>query len=295
MGDATSSLTVTGSFLDVMKANRAGVLTTLSGGILIFVIWQLALVFVTLSSPLVQSLIVAGEVESSAQHEATGVILFLLAGFGPAFVVTLLWRKLMERQDIATLFTGFPRFRWTLALASAAVVGALGLGLTLAFDSESVSQIGSRLARFSGLDWLMLSLAYGLGIGIQATFEEVFLRGWLLQHVRRFVPSALGAIVATAIIFSALHYGHPGWATYVAALIFGLAYGWSALRLNGLEAAMGAHIANNLIAALLTGQMVTGNAPSMDLAQFALYGLYVLGFLFFVELWARFGANPSRL
>ena len=280
-------------FLDTMKANRAGVWTTLLGGILIFVIWQMSLVLVALYVPVVQKVLL-GRGTIAPQDEALGVGLLLLAGFGPAFGVMILWRRLMERRPILTLLTARPKFRWALALTSAVVVGVMGLGLTLAFDPDSVVQIQGRLARFSVQDWLTLGFAYGLGICVQASFEEVYVRGWLLQHLSRLIPSAIGAIVATAILFSALHYGHPGWATYVAALVFGLAYGWSVWRLNGLEAAIGAHVSNNLIGALLTGQMLSGNPPVMDQAQILLYALYVLGFLLFVEVWARVVEKPSR-
>lgn len=284
----------TSPFLDVMKANRAKIWTTLGGGLLIFVVWQLALVAVILSSPLARGIVISGDIERSAMEEATGIGIFLLAGFGPAFLAMMAWRKLIEHRRVVTLFTGARRFRWRLLIASALFVGFIGLGLTLIFDPTGVAQIEARGARFSLQDWLILTAVYAIGIGIQASFEEVYVRGWLLQHVSRIIPSVAGAILVTALVFSALHIGHPGWATYVAAFLFGLAYGWSAFRLNGLEASMGAHIANNLIGALLSGQMVSGNAPTMDVSDFALYGAYVLGFLLFVELWARFLEKPSR-
>jgi uncharacterized protein len=285
---------MTTNFLDLMKGNRAKLWSSLGGGVLIFVVWQLALVLVALNfAPARDLLMSKGEVLSSSQ-EAIGIIILLLGGFGPAFVVVLAWRKVMERRAFVSLFTGVPRFRWVLLFASAFAVCALALTLTFVFDRDSVGQINDRLARFSVRDWLILLAAYGVGITVQASFEEVYVRGWLLQHIARFMPNAFAAIVTTAIIFSALHFGHPGYATYVAALIFGLAYGWSALRLNGLEAAMGAHIANNLVGALLTGQMVSGNPPTMDGAQVVLYAAYVLGFLGFVEVWARLVEKPSR-
>lgn len=281
-------------FLTLMKGNRAGLWTTIGGGVLIFVIWQMALVLLAVNVPLVKSFLLDGDTAASASDEALGMGLLLVGGFGPAFIVMLLWRKLMERRRIKSLVTALARIRWRLMAASALIVGVMGLAITLPFDPESLNQINARLARFSVQDWMLLAGAYGIGIFIQATFEELYVRGWLLQHISRFIPNALGAIVTTSLIFSAMHVGHPGWATYVVTLILGLAYGWSALRLNGLEAAMGAHIANNLVGALLTGQMISGNPPTMDGQDFALYGVYVLGFLVFVEAWARFLEKPSR-
>lgn len=285
-------LTATG-FLAVLKGNRTGVWTAIGGGVLIFVIWQLALVATTLSFPSVRLVLIDGEALPSGPAEATAIALLLILGFGPAFLVMLAWRKLMERKPIASLFSA-GRFRWRLVWLSALVVGLLGLAMTLSFDPDSVDQIDERLARFSPQDWLLLGAAYGIGIFVQASFEEVFVRGWLLQQLSRYISNAFIAILVTSIIFSVLHLGHPGWATYVVTFVMGLAFGWSAWRLGGLEAAIGAHIANNLVAALLTGQMVTGNPPTMDAADFVLYAIYILGFLAFVEAWARFGEKLSR-
>jgi uncharacterized protein len=189
-------------FLDIMKANRAKTWTTIGGGVLIFAVWQLALVIVILTSPLARDLVLAGDVERSAMDEATGMGIFLLAGFGPAFLTMMAWRKVMERRGIATLFTGAKRFRWQLLIASALMVGLIGLGLTLLFDPTGLSEIQARGAKFSGRDWLMLTLAYGVGIFVQASFEEVYVRGWLLQHTSRIIPSTAGAIFVTPWCFA---------------------------------------------------------------------------------------------
>jgi uncharacterized protein len=282
-------------FLTLMHANRAKVWTTIGGGILIFIIWQAGIVTVALNVPLVRA-IVSKQVETlSAIDEALGMFALLAGGFGPGFLALLAWRKLMERRGVKSVFTSAARIRWPLLLTSFALVGGLGLGLTLGLDPKGSGDIAARVTRFTPREWLLLTVAYGIGIAIQATFEEVYVRGWLLQHVARFVPNAIGVVVVTALVFMVIHIGHPGWATYVAALLFGLAFGWSAIRLNGLEAAIGAHVANNLTGALLSGAMVTGNAASMSTSDFALYAAYVLGFLVFVEVWARFLGNPSRV
>jgi uncharacterized protein len=220
-------------FLTLMHANRAKVWTTIGGGILIFIIWQAGIVTVALNVPLVRA-IVSKQVETlSAIDEALGMFALLAGGFGPGFLALLAWRKLMERRGVKSVFTGAARIRWPLLLTSFALVGGLGLGLTLGLDPKGSGDIAARVTRFTPREWLLLTVAYGIGIAIQATFEEVYVRGWLLQHVARFVPNAIGVVVVTALVFMVIHIGHPGWATYVAALLFGLAFGWSAIRLNG--------------------------------------------------------------
>ena len=281
-------------FFAQLKGSPAGIWTTISGVVLMLVIWLVGTGAVVLASPLVRTLLSEPETIFSARDEALGMFLLLVGGFGPQFIIVMWWRKTLEKRAIATLFTAAPRFRWGLAVASTMFVLTMGLVLTLPFDSESVASLQARLARFSLQDWLMLVAAYTIGISVQATFEEVLVRGWLLQHLSRLIPNVVVSILVTSALFSAMHAGHPGWATYAVTFVMGVAFGWSAWRLNGLEAAIGAHIANNLFAALLFGQMISGNAPTMDATDAVLYGVYILGFLLFVEGWARFGMKPSR-
>jgi uncharacterized protein len=281
------------TFLFVMKNSQAGPWTTLGGGILIFVLWQAALVLLARFVPVVTRLFTSQSDAIAASDEALGIIIILVGGFGAGALVLFAWRKLVDRASVHSLFTAERKFRWSLAVFSCLCVGALGLGLTFSSDPEATGQINARLARFSLQDWTLLSVAYGIGIIVQATFEEIFVRGWLLQHVGRFVPSAFGSVVVTSVVFSAIHVGHAGWATFVIALVFGLAFGWSAIRLNGLEAAIGAHIGNNLLGALLSGQMLHGNPPTLSLSDGLNYVVYVLGFLLVVEVWVRFFGKPS--
>lgn len=281
-------------FIQTMKANRAGLLATLGGGALIFVIWQFALILLGISLPEIVSVFGGRAGFETPGQEAYTMLVFLVFGFGPGLCALLAWRKWMERLAAKTLFTARAQFRWALMAAACGFMIIWGLGLTLLLDDIGTADIMARVRKFAPFDWAMLALAYGAGIAVQATFEEVLVRGWLLQQMARIIPSVAGAIVSTSILFSVLHIGHAGWATYVATLFFGLAFGWSAYRLNGLEAAIGAHIGNNLVAALFAGQMLTGNPEAMSPTDMMLFGLYVLGFLALVEGWARLVPAPSR-
>jgi membrane protease YdiL (CAAX protease family) len=227
------------------------------------------------------------------QNEIVHSVTLLFIGFGIPFLGLLAWRKWVERRSIKTMFTASPNFRWKLAFASFLFVGILSMVVSLGFSPDATLQLNRRLAETSLLGWLILSLVYAGGIGVQATLEEVFVRGWLLQHISRLIINPIVAIVLGALVFGAIHLGSPGWATYVLAFGFGLAFGWSVWRLNGLEAAIGAHIANNFFASLFFGAMVHGNMASMTATDFALYGAYLGGFLLFVEFWARFFGKPS--
>lgn len=283
----------TPAFASIMKGNRAGLWATLLGAVLIFVCWQAPLILLALYLPDAIAFLGLRAGFETANEEALTMLTFLLMGFGPGFCVLLAWRKFMEKRAISTLFTAHAHFRWRYMAVACGFMILFGLGLTFGLDKQGSADIMVRVRKFELGDWVVLTLAYGVGITIQATFEEVLVRGWMLQHIARVIPNILGALITTSVTFSVLHIGHAGWATYFATLIFGLAFGWSAIRLNGLEAAIGAHIGNNLLAALFAGQMISGNPTTMNLSEMAMFGIYVLGFLGLVEGFARLDAKLS--
>jgi membrane protease YdiL (CAAX protease family) len=281
-------------FLQVMRGNRSKTWRTIAGGVGIFLVWQIALGALIVKVPQVNRIYFDKGSFFAVSDEAIGAFALMVIGFGPPFLALMAWRKFVERAPIKTLFTGAPRFRWPLVIAAAFAVVVLSYATSAAFDQESIGPFEARMARFSQSDWLLLAGVYIAGTCVQSTFEEVFVRGWLLQHVQRFIAHGLVAVLITAVIFSILHIGHPGWATYVVTFVMGLLFGYSAWRLNGLEAAIGGHVANNFMSALLLGTIVGGNPADMDLMQGFAYALYLLGFLGFVEAWARFGPSPAR-
>ncbi|MCA3693900.1 CPBP family intramembrane glutamic endopeptidase [Aquidulcibacter sp.] len=283
-----------GHFLQLMQGNRSKTWRTIAGGIGIFLVWQITLIILALAfEPLTRMLLLRGQ-DFTAKDEALGALGLMVGGFGPAFLALLAWRHFVEKASVRTLFTGESRFRWPLALAAALAIVVLSFLTSAAFAQESMGPFEERIAKFSPSDWLLLAGVYVIGTLVQATFEEVYIRGWLLQHIHRFIAHGFVSVLVTAAIFSMLHIGHPGWATYVVTFAMGLAFGYSAWRLNGLEAAIGGHVANNFMSALLLGTLVGGNPAEMDLMEGVAYALYLLGFLGFVEAWARFGPSPAR-
>jgi membrane protease YdiL (CAAX protease family) len=284
----------TDHFLNLMRGNRSKTWRTIAGGVGVFLVWQISLAILVLFFEPLRIMAMLKPNDLGATEEAVGAFALMVGGFGPAFLTLVLWRKYVEHMPIRTLFTGAARFRWALAFAAALAVVALSYATSAAFGQESIGPFEARMARFSAQDWLLLAGVYIVGTLVQSTFEEVYVRGWLLQHVRRFIAHGLLAVLVTAAIFSILHIGHAGWATLVITFVMGLLFGYSAWRLNGLEAAIGGHIANNFMSALLLGTMVGGNPAEIDLMEGVAYALYLLGFLGFVEAWARFGPSHAR-
>lgn len=88
-------------------------------------------------------------------------------------------------------------------------------------------------------------------VTLQASAEEVLFRGFAVQTVLGRIgwSSAkfwvLSAILATG--FAAAH-ATADLATGIAYLLFALVFSWLAWRFAGIEAAIGVHVANNLVA-----------------------------------------------
>ena len=118
---------------------------------------------------------------------------------------------------------------------------------------------------------------------LQAIAEEVFFRGYLLQAIGSATGKAWMGIVGTALLFALFH-STQNPALFVHRFAFGLISGWLVLRTGGLEAAIAAHIVNNLFAfgyGLFTGGMAATKAVSeitwanagFDVAGFALFAV----------------------
>jgi uncharacterized protein len=305
------------AFVDVLKGNPSKLLSAIGGGLLVFVVWQISVGVAILlpaffdpakfqallevvataaeqgTQPDMGSILTLGQ-DLTPAEEARYALTLMIAGFGPGFLALMAWRKLVEKRAVKSLFTQAPRFRWGLALGAIVYViiaGALAMVLDPGADTAGFDE---RAATFVPTDWALIIAAYAAGACVQATFEEVFIRGWLLQQLSRVVSLSWLGVVLSAVVFAALHYGYSGWATYAATFLLGLVFGWSALRLNGLEAAIGAHIGNNVMSAALLGTLVAGNPATMDGSEMVFYLVYALGFVGFVECWVRFGPASAR-
>lgn len=86
---------------------------------------------------------------------------------------------------------------------------------------------------------------------VSASAEEVFFRSYLLRVLQHLVIFPLFAVVASAIIFSIAHLEFTP-AVLAVRFIAGLALGWIAWRLGGIEFAIGAHAAGNVMLAIFT-------------------------------------------
>lgn len=92
---------------------------------------------------------------------------------------------------------------------------------------------------------------------IAAAAEEVFFRGVVLRVSGLITRRALVLCLMNGLVFSAIHLD-PDPVSFLQRTLAGMGWTWAALRLGGLEFAIGSHFANNLFLALIWSPMSTG-------------------------------------
>ena len=105
--------------------------------------------------------------------------------------------------------------------------------------------LGSRLT-YAAIAALMLLIA--------AAAEEIVFRGVLLRILGGLTQRAWLLVLINGVLFSLIHLD-PDPAAFVARAVSGMVWTWAALRLGGIEFAIGGHWANNLLIALLAEPM----------------------------------------
>jgi hypothetical protein len=93
-------------------------------------------------------------------------------------------------------------------------------------------------------------------VPLQTSFEEYFFRGYLMQGIGLLAKNKWVPLFVTSVIFGLLHIANPeieklGYILLVYYISTGLLFGIMTLMDDGLELALGFHLANNLFTALL--------------------------------------------
>jgi hypothetical protein len=121
---------------------------------------------------------------------------------------------------------------------------------------------------------ILLSLISILLIPFQAAFEEVLFRGYLMQGFAALVKNRWFPLIMTSLLFGLMHAFNPevkefGFFTMIPQYVaFGLIFGIITILDDGIEAAMGAHAANNIFLCI----MVTSESSALQTP--ALYQQY---------------------
>lgn len=156
----------------------------------------------------------------------------------------------IERRPRLSFLTIAPRFRWRLVgLGLAVATPVLGVSVMIAYLTGDASQapvLTPGVPAWARLTYVAASAAF---LCLAALAEEMLFRGWLLQQTSVFVRNAALLLALNGLLFSLAH-ADPNLGSFLIRAAMGAAWAWVVLRTGGLEFALGAHLANNLMVSL---------------------------------------------
>ncbi len=179
--------------------------------------------------------------------------------------------RFIHKKNFYSLINTGKKLNWKRIFKGAAlwtvIVGFFTL-LSLIFQGGSLS------INFNYTSFFYLVVLSVLVFPLQASFEEIFFRGYLMQGLSLIFKKPVIPLIFTTMIFGSIHFFNGSSITtsiaiVISAMILGLMLGIIVLGENGLETAMGAHIANNMFVAIVLNSSDSGmgGLPSLITAQ----------------------------
>ncbi|WP_415104650.1 lysostaphin resistance A-like protein [Micropruina sp.] len=149
---------------------------------------------------------------------------------------------LVHRRHPEWLASVRPWFRWRYLLISMAVAFVV---FNLMLFARQLGQPFPVLQPQADY-WVFLAVTV-LTSPLQAAAEEFFFRGYLLQAFQTLLPRPWFGVICSAVLFALFH-GTQNLPLFLDRFAFGVLAGILVVRTGGLEAAIGAHAVNNLMA-----------------------------------------------
>ena len=197
------------------------------------------------------------------------MIILIIVGiiYGIFMLLLYLCIRFIHKKQFISLINIGKNIKWTRIFKGA----GLWAGIMTVFTLISIIfNKGSLSFNFNPVPFIYLLIISLLVFPIQASFEEIFFRGYLMQGFGLLSKKPVVPLIITTLIFGLIHFYNGtnlimSIKIVLSALILGLMLGIIVLGENGLETAMGAHIANNMFVALFLNSSDSGlgNLPSL--------------------------------
>jgi membrane protease YdiL (CAAX protease family) len=227
-----------------------------------------------------------GRTLQSYAYELTSVG---LGSWAAAWAVIALAARLY-RRPFRTFLTAAPRFRWSLVLAGLTIAlpivgGPLAVGYLSGHGEGVAPVLAPGPALWARAVYIAASITF---LGMAALAEEVLFRGWLLQQSAVFIRNVGLLLAVNGLLFSAAHFD-PDPGAFILRAAMGAAWSWVVLRTGGVEFALGAHLANNLLISLFIKPVSFAPAkrPPTDYRELAVEVAGMLVMVAAVELLVR--------
>jgi membrane protease YdiL (CAAX protease family) len=223
-----------------------------------------------------------------------------------AFVLLV---KPLNHRTFNMIINGTAIFRWNRFLISALawlILSALYFFIYLGVDPSNFI-LQNTTATLIPL--ILISLIF---IPFQAAFEEVLFRGYLMQGFAVLFRNRWLPIVITSMLFGLMHAFNPeveefGFLIMMPQyVLFGLIFGVVTILDDGIEAAMGAHSANNIFLCIMVTNKSSALQTPAVYEQINIYpwidfaNLLIAGILFLIILkkafrWDSYSPVLSRV
>lgn len=177
-----------------------------------------------------------------------------------AFIILV---KPLNYRTFKLTVNGTGMFRWNRFLVSALVWTILSALYFFIYLKMDPSNFSLKNTSETLIPLILISLIF---IPFQAAFEEVLFRGYLMQGFAVLLRNRWFPLVITSVLFGLMHAFNPeveefGFFTMMPQyILFGLIFGIVTILDDGIEAAIGAHAANNAFLCI----MVTHNSSALQ-------------------------------
>ena len=179
------------------------------------------------------------------------VALLLMFVFGLLFLCIAV--RSVHKRDFKTVLTSRAKFDWKRFFFAFVLWFAVGAVMIFV---DYWSHPEDFIWNFDPMKFAVLFVISFALIPLQTSFEEIFMRGYLMQGIGGLAKNRWLPLIITSLIFGLLHGLNPEVAKLGNQLMIyyistGLLFGVITLMDEGLELPMGLHAANNIVAALL--------------------------------------------
>ena len=241
-------------FLDLAQSGRNEWWRYLLGTALIFIIWQVIGTLFLIPLAIYVALIDPNLLASFDQVAniypffwMVSVFLTFIMLWIPTWAITL-W---LHRRPFKSLFTAAPTMRWSRIAQGFAIYGVLVLVATLV--EGFLIHPDNYVWVYDPSSFWWFALAISLLVPIQATAEEILFRGYILQATGFLSRNLFILSLINGILFMLPHLLNEEVQVSpilvsLGFIISGIFFAIITLLDNGMELAIGAHIANNIFA-----------------------------------------------
>ena len=209
------------------------------------------------------------------------MLIVMLFPFIAGLAAFILLVKPLHSRTFMSVINGTSKFRWNRFFISMLIWAGLSAFYLIFYLKLDPQNFTLNNKSFSLVILAIISI---LLIPFQAAFEEILFRGYLMQAFTAILRKRWFPLIMTSILFALLHGLNPevkeyGFLTMMPQyILFGLIFGIITILDDGVEAAIGAHTANNAFLCI----MVTSKSSALQTA--ALYEQHS------IYPWAEFAA-----